>query len=183
DIKKIYSHIEQSDQSLMWKYLKIVNSTFGKTNHKTDKPYYFSVDFVYINSPKVNACCAKIIPYLYDKDDNLLVTLCIIDPINFAGSAILRKHELNPKKTLIYNNFTKHFDTEEKPLLSNIECTILHLSGQGVKEKDIAIQLDMPLPRLKRIKTLIFEKLNVSSISEAIYISFKRGYLDTNKEI
>lgn len=183
DLEKVYSHIGNADQTLMWKYLEIINHSFTNTNHKTDEASYFSVDFMYINSKKIDACTAKIVPYLYDKNDNLLATLCIIEPISFAGSAILRKHLLGQKKTLIFSNTTKQFDLEETPFLSHLECRILLLSGQGIKEKEIAKQLEMTLPGIKRIKTQIFEKLNVCSISEAIYTSYKRGYLGAGQEI
>lgn len=178
NIKNTHSHIEDSDINLMWKYIEVINKAFIGARHQIDDAIYFSVDFVYRDNKKIDACRTKIIPYQYDTDDNLLVTLYIIEPINFAGSAILRKHDLICKTTSIYCNTTKQFEYENTPYLSEVECNILHLSGQGVKEINIAKQLDMTLPRLKRIKTLIFEKLNVSSISEAIYISYKRGYLD-----
>ncbi|MGL5545414.1 MAG: hypothetical protein ACRDCS_00235 [Tannerellaceae bacterium] len=178
DIKKTLSHIETSDRNLLWRYQEIINKSFVGATHQKDDAIYFSVDFVYLGNEKIDACRTKVIPYQYDNNDNLLVTLCIIEPINFAGSAILRKHDLISKTTSIYSNTTKQFEYENTPYLSEVECNILHLSGQGVKEINIARQLDMTLPRLKRIKTLIFEKLNVSSISEAIYISYKRGYLD-----
>lgn len=178
DIKNLHSHFETSDLNLIWRYQEIINKSFIGTRHKKNDAIYFSVDFVYLDGKKIDACRTKVIPYQYDNHDNLLVTLCIIEPINFAGSAILRKHDLKPNTTFIYNNTTKQFEHENTPYLSEVECNILHLSGQGVKEINIAQQLDMTLPRLKRIKTLIFEKLNVCSISEAIYISYKRGYLD-----
>lgn len=180
NINKTYSHIEDSDLFLIQKYVEIINKTFIGSHHKPNDVIYFSVDFVYLDSKKIDAFCTKVIPYQYDKDDNLLVTLCIIEPINFAGSAILRKHDLKSKTTSIYNTNTKQFEHEANPYLSEVECNILHLSGKGIKEKEIAKQLNLTLPKLKRIKTLIFEKLNVCSVSEAIYISYKRGYLDAN---
>lgn len=180
NIKNTHSHIEDSDINLMWKYIEVINKAFIGARHQRDDAIYFSVDFVYLDSKKIDAFCTKVIPYQYDKDDNLLVTLCIIEPINFAGSAILRKHDLKSKTTSIYNTNTKQFEHEANPYLSEVECNILHLSGKGIKEKEIAKQLNLTLPKLKRIKTLIFEKLNVCSVSEAIYISYKRGYLDAN---
>lgn len=182
NIKKTHLHIENSDINLMSRYQEIINNAFVGTRHQKDDAFYFSVDCVFLNSKKIDACRTKVIPYQYDNNDNLLVTLCIIEPINFAGSAILRKHDLKSNTTLIYSNITKQFEYENTPYLSEVECNILHLSGQGVKEINIARQLDMTLPKLKRIKTLIFEKLNVCSISEAIYISYKRGYLDATPQ-
>ncbi|MGL5561168.1 MAG: LuxR C-terminal-related transcriptional regulator, partial [Tannerellaceae bacterium] len=65
----------------------------------------------------------------------------------------------------------------EKMILTSDEVEILRMSGNGTKEQEIAEMLHTNLSSLKRCKSIIFEKLKVKSISEAIYVAYKQDLL------
>ena len=160
----------------------MINSQFTNKCKQIDSNIYFTIEHSYGICKNPEGACLKIIPFLYDSQNTLLATLVIIEPKQYAGSAVLKRHCITDEKTEVYNLATKEFVPEETTLLIDIECKIIHLSGMGIKEKDIAKQLNLTLAMLKRIKAIIFEKLKVSSISEAIFVAYKRAYIDTSIE-
>ncbi|MGL4328628.1 MAG: LuxR C-terminal-related transcriptional regulator [Tannerellaceae bacterium] len=178
-LDKVLSLINPSEYALLTKYIQIINTQFTHKNKQTDQYVYFTIEHAFDVHKVPEGARLKILPFLYDSQNILLATLVIIEPIQYAGSAVLKKHYTNENKTKVYNLLSKRFVPEESTLLSNIECTIIHLSGMGVKEKDIAKQLDLTLSGLKRVKTVIFEKLKVNSISEAIFVAYKRRYINS----
>lgn len=178
-LDKVLSLINPSEYTLLTRYIQIINTQFTNKNKLTDQYVYFTIEHTLDVHKVPEGACIKILPFLYDSKNILLATLAIIEPIRYAGSAVLKKHYTKENKTDIYNLLSKRFVSEESTQLSEIECTILHLSGMGIKEKDIAKQLNLTLPGLKRIKTVIFEKLKVNSISEAIFVAYKRRYIDS----
>lgn len=177
-LDKIKNLINPLDHALLVKYIQLINTQFTNKNKHTDQYIYFTIKHAFDVHKVPQGACIKILPFLYDSQNNLLATLAIIEPISYAGGAVLKKHYTNENKTDVYNVSTKRFIPEESTQLSDIECKIIQLSGIGVKEKNIAKQLDLTLPGLKRIKTNIFEKLKVNSISEAIFVAYKRKYID-----
>ncbi|MGL5563794.1 MAG: hypothetical protein ACRDCN_14420, partial [Tannerellaceae bacterium] len=179
-LEKIQQQIKPSDHILLSKYIKLINTQFTNKNKHLDENVYFTVEHSFDIHKKQEGVCFKILPFLYDSKYNLLATLVIIQPKQFAGSAILRKHNITENKTYVYDHASKLFVSDEFIRLTDIECEIIHLSGMGVKEKDIAKKMNLTLPILKRNKTTIFEKLKVSSISEAIFVAYKRNYLNIN---
>lgn len=178
-LDKVQHLFNSSEHSLLTKYVQLINTQFTNKNKQSDQNIYFTIEHTFDVHKVPEGACIKILPFLYDSQHNLLATLAIIEPIQYAGSAVLKKHYTSENRTDVYNLSTKRFIPEESTQLSEIECQILHLSGMGVKEKDIAKQLDLTLPVLKRIKTIIFEKLKVNSISEAIFVAYKRRHIDS----
>lgn len=178
-LDKVHLLIRSSEYSLLTRYIQIINTQFTNKNKQTDQYVYFTIEHAFDVHKEPEGARLKILPFLYDSKNNLLATLVIIEPIRYAGSAVLKKHYTKENKTEVYNLLSKRFVSEESTQLTEVECTIIHLSGMGIKEKDIAKQLGLTLSGLKRIKTLIFEKLKVNSISEAIFVAYKRRYINS----
>lgn len=179
-LDKIQSLINPSEHVILCKYIQLINAHFTNQSKQTDKNIFFTIEHSFDVYKDPEGARIKILPFLFDSQDNLLATLAIVEPIHYAGCAILKKHSITENKIEIYNLSTKRFTPEESTLLTDVECNILHLSGMGIKEKNIAKQLNLTLPILKRIKTIIFDKLKVNSISEAIFVAYKRKYINTD---
>lgn len=178
-LDKVLEQINPFDRILLTRYIQIINTHFTNNSKQSERNIYFTISHTIDVYKKPEGVNVKIIPYLYDTQYNLLATIIIVRPIQFAGRAVLKKHYANKDKTDVYNLLSKRFISEASTQLKEIECTIIHLSGMGVKEKDIAKQLNLTLPGLKRMKTIIFEKLKVNSISEAIFVAYKRKYINS----
>lgn len=165
------------DKNILRKYAGVMTDYFLHKKKELNKYLYFSICYNYDSESANKAIRIKIIPLVYTEDKNLYASLCIIEPINYTGKPILKMHKVDEDKVLIYIPSSDRFVDEEETRLSRLECDILCMSGEGVKEQDIANNLDIPLFYLKRCKNSIFEKLKVKSISEAIYVAYKQGLL------
>lgn len=182
-IDKAQNLINLSEHVLLSKYIQLINAHFTNKSKQADQNIFFTIEHTFDVHKEPEGARIKILPFLFDSQKNLLATLAIVEPIQYAGCAILKKHSISENRTEIYNLSTKRFMPEESTLLTDVECKILHLSGMGIKEKNIAKQLNLTLPILKRIKTIIFDKLKVNSISEAIFVAYKRKYINTDSNI
>ncbi|MGL4229019.1 MAG: helix-turn-helix domain-containing protein [Tannerellaceae bacterium] len=173
----VYESINKNDCIKIERYIDVINKQFHcKRKHK-EKNFYFTILFSYFSDLGESGCSMDFIPLLYNEKKELCFILCKVDTAAHAGKPILKKHCSSEQKIYEYLLSSKRFVEDHKVNLSNVECEILRLSGEGEKEHEIADKMELSLTNVKRYKTQIFEKMQVKSISEAIYISYKRGQL------
>src|SRR5690625_4915721 len=110
----------------------------------------------------------KLTPLILDKDFNIWLALCLISLTSNdkAGNIIIRKK--GAEKLYRYDIFTKRWNKEKMPELSNREKEVLILSGQGLTMEVIANILYVSIDTIKFHKRNIFRKLSCKNISEAI---------------
>lgn len=175
DIEQIHSFLRPLDKSVFARYIDVVNEQFLSNNANEKQYTYFSISHSWNTIKFDYAVMFKIIPYLYTSDMKLQATLCIIEPVLHAGCPILKRYQALDSKVEVYSNSIKDFVNEEDVELSSIECEVIRMSGKGWKEQEIADSLSISFSTLKRMKVGIFDKLKVKSISEAIFVAFKKG--------
>lgn len=78
---------------------------------------------------------------------------------------------------LIYSQKQKKFVPENKMRLKDIEIEILRLSSEGFVEKQICDKLDVKPSKINYYKREIFNKLNVASVQEAVYVALLSGLI------
>ena len=62
-------------------------------------------------------------------------------------------------------------------MLSEREIEVLQLMAKGVSNKDLADQLSITQSTVKTHITSIFQKLNVTTRTEAVTTAFKKGII------
>lgn len=174
---QLFEKINKNDLAKIERYLEEVNKQFHCKKTYREKNFFFSILFSYSTENGEEGCCIDFIPLLYNRKLELCYTLCKLEAAAHAGKPILRKHHAAKNKTEEYLSTSKRFIESSKVNLSTIECQILRLSGEGEKEHEIANRINTSLTNVKRYKSQIFEKMQVKSISEAIFIAYKRGQL------
>ena len=177
DIDQVHLYLHAFDKSVLAKYLNIVNEQFLLNQKEANQYAYFTISHSWNTLKFDYAVSFKIIPYLYTSDMKLQATLCIIEPALHAGSPVLKRYHALDSKVEVYSNSDKVFFNEEDVKLSSLECEIIRMSGKGAKEQEIADSLFISFSTLKRIKVVVFDKLKVKSISEAIFVAYKKGYI------
>lgn len=173
----IFEAINKNDSIKIERYIDVINKQFHCKRKYKAKDFYFTILLSYFSNLGESGCCMDFIPLLYNEKKELCFILCKVDTAAHAGKPILKKHCSSEQKIYEYLLSSKRFVEDHKVNLSNVECEILRLSGEGEKEHEIADKMELSLTNVKRYKTQIFEKMQVKSISEAIYISYKRGQL------
>lgn len=169
--------INKNDLAKIERYLDVINKQFHCKKTYREKNFFFSILFSYSTNNGEEGCCIDFIPLLYNHRLELCYILCKFEVVAHAGKPILRKHHAVENKTEEYLSNSKRFVESAKVNLTTIECKILRLSGEGKKELEIANRINTSLTNVKRYKSQIFEKMQVKSISEAIFIAYKRGQL------
>lgn len=176
-LNHLCEHVNKTDLNKIERYLEVINNQFHCKKTYKEKNFFFSILFSYLTENGEEGCCVDFIPILYNSNLELCYTLCKLEAVAHAGKPILRKHLAAENKTYEYLSTSKRFVEDSKVNLSPIECKILRLSGEGEKEHEIANRINTSLTNVKRYKSQIFEKMQVKSISEAIFIAYKRGQL------
>lgn len=175
--KELYYKISDTDINYrIKKYIDVANSYFTDKN-LDDKCFYFSILYEYGNYGSKTGLRLKLVPILYTFDQKLYATLCIIDKVPHVGKTELQFYQVRDKKKYIYDDILKRFIDEEECELSEEECQILTLSGEGKKEREIAEILNTTLSKIKQSKSALYDKLKVKTISEAIFVAYKKGIL------
>lgn len=159
------------------RYLDVINEQVHCQKTYIDKNFFFSLVFSYATNKGEEGCAIDFIPLLYNEKQELCYMLCKLEVAAHAGKPILKKYHATDNKTYEYLLSNKKFIENHKVNLSDIERIILRLSGEGKKEHEIANSLNLSLTNIKRYKSQIFEKMQVKSISEAIFIAYKRGQI------
>lgn len=81
----------------------------------------------------------------------------------------------------VLNRFTRHpgkqGKTEPGEILSERELEVLELAGKGLGDQEIASKLNLSLHTVKAHMGHIFNKLNVSSRTEAVVRALKQGWI------
>ena len=164
------------DQKALARYFKIINDYLADKKKLEERYIYFSI----LYTPTFTSherYAFKVVPYVYTDKLDLALTLCFLENSNHKSRTMLLLHKVHEDKTMIYSQTYKKFVNYEKMILTNDEIEILRMSGNGIKEQEIADALNTNLSSLKRCKSIIFEKLRVKSISEAIYVAYKQDLL------
>ena len=177
ELNCLYEKASKTDLIKIERYLEVINMHFHCKKTYKEKNFLFTILFSYTTDKGEEGCAIDFIPLFYNNKLELCYTLCKLETVAHAGKPILRKHHVNSNKTYEYLSASKQFVEKNKVNLTLLECEILRLSGEGKKEVEIANIMNITLPNLKCHKSQIFEKIQVKSISEAIFIAYKRGYL------
>ena len=158
------------------KYIDVANNHFIDKS-ETDKCYYFTINYEYGDYGSESGFTFKLVPILYTEEKCLYATLCMIKKSRHTGRITLEKFNTGNSSEYIYDDKLKSFVKKTELELSDKEREVLVKSGEGKKEKKIAEELNVSLSRLKQIKSIIYDKLKVKSISEAIFVAYKKGYI------
>ncbi|MGL6179402.1 MAG: LuxR C-terminal-related transcriptional regulator [Tannerellaceae bacterium] len=164
------------DQKILTRYFKIINDYLADKKKLEERYVYFSILYTPTFSSH-ERYVFKVVPYVYTETIDLALTLCFLENSNHKSRTMLLLHKIHEDKTMIYSQTYKKFVNNEKMILTSDEVEILRMSGNGTKEQEIAEMLHTNLSSLKRCKSIIFEKLKVKSISEAIYVAYKQDLL------
>lgn len=177
NMKTLSKLLDTDTKELILGYIDVVNKTFVHPYKYEDKNFYFSISFNINKNLCMNGLKLRLIPMIYTPDKLLYASLLLIEQISYIGEPVLEMFLTDERCTKLYDRVSRSFIREEHTQLSFIECDILRRSGEGEKESEIADGLDLSASSLKRLKQSIFDKLKVRTISEAIYIAYKKGLI------
>lgn len=173
----VFHIFSDEDKLIINQYIKVINSYTLERKDKKDRLCYFTIIGNNSLTDYDHGYALKIYPQIYDREGNLVSTICFLESISYIGKPILRIEKIIENKTFIYSRVYKRFVKEEKQDLNTTDLKILRLTGEGKKEQEIADELGITLANLKRQKVALMDKIEVKTLAEAIFYAYKKGLI------
>ncbi len=133
------------------------------------KDYSIQYDFHLTNGRKAYLIHHTLTPLVMTLDGKIWLALCTISMSSRSkpGHIIMKKE--NSKKYYEYDLFRHQWVLKEEKPLSETERDVLWLSTQGYTMNEIAEKLCKSVDTIKSCKRILFTRLNVKNIAEALY--------------
>ncbi|MGL5563085.1 MAG: response regulator transcription factor, partial [Tannerellaceae bacterium] len=173
----VFHLFSEEDRQIINQYIKVINSYALERRDKKDRLSYFTIIGNNSLTDYDHGYALKIYPQVYNRDGCLVSTICILETISYIGKPILRHEKIIENQSFIYSRVYKRFVKEEKQDLSPTDLKIIRLTGEGKKEQEIADELGVTLANLKRQKAALMDKIDVKTLSEAIFYAYKKGLI------
>lgn len=119
----------------------------------------------------------KLTPLFLTEDGKIWKALCLISLSNANQSGHIRIYNKKSEKIFEYDETLKYWRKCTQVKLSNREKEILQLSIRGFKIGDIAERLFISSNTVKFHRKQMFEKMQVTTITEAIFFASKNNLL------
>lgn len=147
--------------------LNIIKQTITNTNSNDNASTIFVANLkMNFGTPAMeHSATFKFLP-IYKNDKKFLVTSISIPHCNLSHNFYLIDTVNGNIKQYNFNNQT--WVNLKFPRLSEIEISVLGLSSKGLSIDEISLRINISKDGVKSIRKRIFNKLNVTNISEAI---------------
>jgi DNA-binding CsgD family transcriptional regulator len=173
-----FKNVPESDLNL----LNLINDAgfdfYKKLSGNAKKLYSITYDFNLINKDGKHILINhKLTPLFLTSDDQLWKAMCIVSISHHKNAGNVRIHKQGTDETWELNIENSVWRKSEKPKLTKREIEILRLHAQGLTISQIAEKIFVSSDTVKYYRRRIFERLSVSSITEAL------SYIVNNKII
>ena len=176
--KMYFDSIPEEEQAILVEVvgqaLKLLYSLPEDIREDLVLSYFFSM----VNNSRRRLIHHKITPLAFSNDGKIWLALCTISMSSNKklGNITLRKYG---DSDYFYYSLNKHIWYHKEGLaLSEMEHDILMLSSQGYTIKEIASMLCKSEDSIKIYKRVLFAKLGVKSITEAVFAAINYDLLD-----
>lgn len=151
--------------------LELQYHTFVGQMQRTRRSDYYLQHFIRFMSPEgVYTTVRHRIYYLdYDKDDNVMLALCLYTAASQNAGAVGIINSLDD--TLVQASFANL-----QGLLSVRECEVLNLIGRGLPSKTIAEELCISINTVNNHRQNIMKKLHCKNMIAALGVASKLGF-------
>lgn len=164
-----FNYVSKTDLELLIRINTIGFDFYESLSQEERLLYTLSYDFNLKNKEqKLILINQKITPLFLTKSGKVWKALCIVSLSTEQGSGNIKVYKQGENKMFTYNLEGGFWKTEEKIILSNREKEVLQYSARGFKINEIAQAIFISPDTVKFHRKKLFDKLEVSNISEAI---------------
>lgn len=159
----------EKDQDLLLKINTIGFDFYDKIHVEQRKDYTISYDFHLKNKEgKSILMNQKLTPLFLTDDGKIWKAMCVISLAVASDAGNIRIYKKGDNTIFKYNLEDECWVSSQSITLSNREKEILQLSSRGFTITEIAEEIFLSPDTIKFHRKKLFEKLEVSNISEAI---------------
>lgn len=164
-----FKYVTETDLDLLLKINTVGFDFYEKLPIEERLSYSISYDFNIRNQEnKIILINQKITPLFLNEDGKIWKAMCLISLSNEQESGNIKIYKQGESKMHTYNLKGNYWKTEEKITLTTREKEILQYSVRGFKINEIAETIFISPDTVKFHRKKLFEKLEVSNITEAI---------------
>ncbi|WP_047099519.1 response regulator transcription factor [Chryseobacterium lactis] len=173
-----FKYVPKADLELLLKINSIGFEFYERISLENRLDYTISYDFHITNKEdKKILVNQKLTPLFLNKDGKIWKAICIISISSEREAGNIKIYKSGENKVYHYRLDRDVWETEKKAVLSKREQEILQLCARGFTINDIAEAIFVSPDTVKFHRRKLFDKLEVSSITEAI------AYATNNKLI
>ena len=173
-----FENVVEEDLQLLLKINQVGFDLYDQVPLEERKLYTIAYDFRLKNKENTSILInQKLTPIFITEEGKVWKALCIVSLAENNTSGNIKVYKSNSNQIKSYCLIDNCWKDEQKPTLSQREKEILQLSAQGLKVQEISEKLFISPDTVKFHRRKLFDKIQVSSISEAIF------YATTNKLI
>lgn len=173
-----FENVVEEDLELLLKINQVGFDLYDQVPLEDRKHYTIAYDFRLKNDSGSSILInQKLTPIFITEEGKVWKALCIVSLAENNTSGNIKVYKTNSNDIKTYCLIDDCWKTEEKPKLTEREKQILQLSAQGYKVNEISEKLFISADTVKFHRRKLFDKIQVSSISEAIF------YATSNKLI
>ena len=132
------------------------------------KDWYIQYDFHILNDGHPILINHKLTPIALTSDGCIWLALCVVSASNHTTPGHIQMHRVGSPDFFEYNRLTRRWDRRSMPTLTDGEKEVITLSIQGYTMTEIGDKMCLSPETIKKYRKLIFEKLGVRNITEAL---------------
>ncbi len=167
--KFYFKHVPQADLELLLKINSAGFDFYEKVSIEERTNYTITYDFHLKNKEgKLILINQKLTPVFLTETGKIWKAICIISLSSERKAGNIKIYKNGENKLYKYNLNLAFWEDSEKTCLSKREKEILQLSSRGFTINEIAEEIFVSPDTVKFHRRKLFEKLDVTNISEAI---------------
>ncbi|NJB37983.1 helix-turn-helix transcriptional regulator [Croceivirga sp. JEA036] len=168
-----FKFVPKEDLNLLLKINQIGFDKYLQIPIENRLNYTICYDFKLINSEnKTTLINHKLIPLFLTKDGKVWKAICLVTLSTSTQSGNIKVFNEKGQLTFKYNLNENYWINVKPIVLSEREKEIIRLSVKGFKVNEIASALFISSNTVKFHKKQLFEKLNVTTMNDAIFYSY-----------
>ncbi|WP_374461577.1 response regulator transcription factor [Chryseobacterium taeanense] len=170
-----FKYVKKEDLDLLLKINKLGFDFYEKIPVAERKQYTISYDFHLLNQDKAILINHKLTPLFLTKSGKIWKALCIVSISNNTESGNIKIFKNGTSEFWSYDTRENFWKNERKIKLTDREVDVLRYYAQGYTINEIADKIFVSPDTIKFHRRKLFDKMQVSNISEAL------SYVTNNK--
>ena len=170
-------YVPEEEQQML---IELNEAGFAKFNDmpiKVRRSCFMSYDFHLGNGTSRHLVNHKITPFVLADDGRVWLALCVVSLANNSTAGNIEFHRKGEQRFLLYDLEQHCWCERQMVQLRQQDKEVLMISAQGLTVQQIADKMCRSVDTVKTYKRVLFERLNVKSITEALATATNSGLI------
>ncbi|MBR1881830.1 MAG: response regulator transcription factor [Muribaculaceae bacterium] len=170
-------YVPKEEQQMLVELNEAGFAKFNTMPLDTRRSCFMSYDFHLDNSTSRHLVNHKITPFALADDGRVWLAMCVVSLANNSTAGNIEFHLKGEQRYWLYDLDVHCWRECEMVKLRPQDKEVLMLSAQGLTVQQIADKMCRSIDTVKTYKRVLFERLNVNSITEALVTATNSGLI------